>query len=167
MRGFRIVRCPAVVLWAALASVLAGCASQVVTTASGAPLARQVTASQHCGLTAPGLVYLTSVDQVRALSELPGQTINLSSLAAIDFSREHLLIVALGRRNTGGYGVTLAGSEQLGDELRLAMDVRSPAPDALVTQVITTPCTALAITASGWQTVTVHGEGLPAMSRRR
>lgn len=149
------------------ALLLAGCATQRQATASGAPLARQVTASEHCGLTAPGLVYLTSADEVRALSGLPGQAINLSSMAALDFSREHLLLVALGQRSTGGYGLTLAASEQLGDTLQLEMDVYRPAPDAMVTQVITTPCTALAVTASGWRTVTVHGEGLPTLSRSR
>lgn len=163
----RIVFPRAAVMVSLATFLLTGCATQREVTASGAPLARQVTASEHCGLTAPGLVYLASADEVRALSGLPAQTINLSALTALDFSREHLLLVALGQRSTGGHGLTLADSEQQGGTLQLEMDVHRPAPDAMVTQVMTTPCTALAVTASGWRTVTVHGEGLPTLSRSR
>lgn len=146
---------------------LGGCASHLAATESGAPLARQVTTSDHCGLTAPGVLYLSRADEVDALSSLPAQTLNLSPLARLDFSREHLVIVALGQKPTGGYGVTLLGSEQVGDELRLEVAATAPAPDSMVTQVLTTPCSVMAVTAEGWDEVTVFGKGLQTVSRSR
>lgn len=146
---------------------LAGCASHLESTGGGSPLARQVTASEHCGLTAPGLLYLTGVDQVQALAGLPEQTVSLASAAELDFSREHLAIVALGQQNTGGHGVTLVGSEQVGDELRLEVAVSRPQPGGMVTQVMTTPCTVLAVTANGWRELMVHGENMNPMRRSR
>lgn len=162
-----IVRARRCLVPLALVGMLGGCASHLEATESGAPLARQVTASDHCGLTSPGLLYLSEADQVAALTSLPAQTVNLSPLTELDFNREHLVIVSLGQKMTGGYGVTLRGSEQLGAELRLEMTLTSPAADGFVTQVLTTPCAVLAVTADGWDKVTVFGNGLQSMSRSR
>ncbi|MDX1457436.1 MAG: protease complex subunit PrcB family protein [Marinobacter sp.] len=141
-----------------------GCASQGD---MHGPLARQLTASDHCGLTAPGMLYLADKQELAKLANLPGQTMSLSSLAALDFSREHLVIVALGQKNTAGYGVTLSSARLDGDVLAMEMEVQAPPPGSMVAQVLTTPCAALAITSQGWSRLSATGEGLPAMSRER
>ena len=113
-------------------SLITGCAINRSATADGAPLARQVTESDHCGLTAPGLV-----------------------------------LVGLGQKTTGGYGLTLTSSEIVDDVLELAVKVRRPAADAMVTQALTTPCAVIAISPEEWEQLRVSGEGLGRFSRQR
>lgn len=150
-----------------LTLVLAGCAVNRSETAEGAPLARQVTQSDHCGLTAPGLVYVSSAQQVPMLAELPAQNLSLEPLRALDFEREHLVLVGLGQKPTGGYGVTLESSVIAGDTLQLRVSVRRPAPGSLVTQALTTPCAVIAISPEDWERLEVSGDGLGTMTRQR
>ncbi|MFO8140286.1 MAG: hypothetical protein R6T87_00005, partial [Marinobacter sp.] len=49
------------------ATLVTGCAINRSATADGAPLARQVTESDHCGLTAPGLVYISNASELDRL----------------------------------------------------------------------------------------------------
>ncbi|MEP6408011.1 MAG: hypothetical protein ABJ061_15960, partial [Marinobacter sp.] len=88
-------------------ALVAGCAINRSATADGAPLARQVTESDHCGLTAPGLVYVSNAEDLDKLAQLPTGNLALSMLRAIDFTQEHLVLVGLGQKTTGGYGLTL------------------------------------------------------------
>lgn len=132
-----------------------GCAVSQTTTQAGAPLARQITQSAHCGLVAPGNLHFKSRADVDRLAGVPGATLALAPLREIDFGREHLVLVALGRKPTGGYSVTLSGSRIVGKQLELAMDVREPAPGAMVSQALTTPCAVVAVTATGWDVIRV------------
>lgn len=165
---------PRTVLLALVAgTVLAGCAGKrsepetETETAKGAPLARQITTSDYCGLTAPGLVYLDSSKALQAFSSLNGQMISLASAAGLDFQREHLLVIALGRKPTGGYALTLNSAVLEGKKLALTAHVRTPSPDRVVTQALTTPCAVVAVTAKGWNGVEVRGNGLTPMTRSR
>lgn len=159
--------------------ILAGCAGKNVDSGQGVgtgknvetrqqvPLARQITASDYCGLTAPGLVYLDSLKALQAFRSLKGQMLSLDSASSLDFQREHLLVVAMGRKNTGGYGLTLADAAMEGATLAVTARVRVPAPDSMVTQALTTPCVVLAVKADGWDKVVVRGDGLTDMARTR
>lgn len=123
-----------------VATLLAsGCASSRSETAEGGPLARQITQSAHCGLTAPGHVHLASRDEVQRLEALPGRTLSLESLKTIEFEREHVVLAAIGQKPTGGYSVTLDSSEIRGGTLELKVRVTEPAPGTMVTQALTTP----------------------------
>ena len=157
------------VLTLGLAASLAACGSTppVLVNGNGAPLARQITAADHCGLTAPGLVYIDSQSDLAKFRRLPEQNLNLSTVNGLEFDREHLVVVGLGRKPTGGYGVTMTSFEMSGDTLTLAMLARDPAPKMKVPQVLTTPCAVVAVSASGWETLRITGEGLPDMSRSR
>jgi len=148
-------------------SLITGCAINRSATADGAPLARQVTESDHCGLTAPGLVYVSSAGDLDKLAQLPSGNLALSMLRAIDFNEEHLVLVSLGQKTTGGYGLTLTSSEIVDDVLELAVKVRRPAADAMVTQALTTPCAVIAISPEEWEQLRVSGEGLGRFSRQR
>ncbi|MDX1756493.1 MAG: protease complex subunit PrcB family protein [Marinobacter sp.] len=148
-------------------ALASACANQSEPQPVTASLARQVTASAHCGLSAPGMLYLSKADDLRRLTELPGQALSPSSLSGLDFSREHLVIVALGQKTTAGYGVSLDFARLSGDELRLEMVLQEPPAGAMVAQVLTTPCVAIAVTSRGWRRLTVAGDGLPSMSRHR
>jgi hypothetical protein len=146
---------------------VAGCAVNRSATAEGAPLARQVTESDHCGLAAPGLVYVSNAEELSRLSQLPSGKLALKQLRAIDFEREHLLLVSLGQKTTGGYGLTLQSAEIRDDVLELKMVVRRPPKGAMVTQALTTPCAVIAISPEEWEQVRVSGEGLGRFVRQR
>jgi len=145
----------------------AGCAANRSATAEGAPLARQVTESDHCGLTAPGLVYISEASDLGRLARLPAANLALSKLRAIDFEQEHLVLVGLGQKPTGGYGLTLTSAEIVDDQLQVAVKVRQPAPDSLVTQALTTPCAVIAVSPNDWEQLRVSGEGLDTFTRDR
>lgn len=147
--------------------VLTGCAANRSATPEGAPLARQLTQSDHCGLAAPGLVYLDNVAQVERLSGLPTRNLPLDSLTAVDFEREHLLLVSLGQKTTGGYGITLEDSVIRDGVLEVRVSVRQPAADAMVAQVLTTPCAVMAVTPANWKRLTVSGAGMETLTRER
>ncbi len=150
-----------------MAGLLVGCAANSSETPDGAPLARQLTQSDHCGLTAPGLVYLDNASQIDRLSGLPTRNLPLDSLKAVDFGREHLVLVSLGQKPTGGYGVTLDQSAIRDGTLELAVNVRQPAADAMVAQVLTTPCAVIAVAPDGWDELSVSGTGMKTLTRER
>ncbi len=133
----------------------AGCAVSQTETQSGAPLARQIAQSAHCGLVAPGHIHLASADEVDRLEALPGRMLPLASLRSVQFGREHVVLAALGQKPTGGFSITLAGAEIIDDELVLAVDIQEPAPGMMVSQALTTPCAAIAVTASGWDDIRI------------
>ncbi len=152
-----------------LAVLLAACSRTptITETSDGSALARQITAADHCGLTAPGLVHIENQSELAKFRELPQQNLNLPGAERFDFEREHLLVVGLGEKRTGGYSVTLTSYAMSGDELNLGVVVNEPDPKMMVPQVITTPCAVIAVSASGWQTLDVNGDGLTGMSVSR
>lgn len=154
-------------LCALVISLITGCAVNRSATADGAPLARQVTESDHCGLTAPGLVYVSTVGDLDKLAQLPSGNLALNMLRAIDFEQEHVVLVGLGQKATGGYGLTLQSSEIDDGTLELTLKLRRPAADAMVTQALTTPCAVIAISPNEWEQLRVSGEGLGSFSRQR
>ena len=140
--------------------LVAGCATSEpqVQTDEGAPLARQISQSSHCGLTAPGHVLLKSETDVGRLEGLQGRTLPLAPLRSVDFERERVVLAALGQKPTGGYSVTLVSSAIEDDTLELVVSIREPQPGMLVTQALTTPCAAIAVTASGWSDIRITPE---------
>lgn len=148
-------------------SLVAGCAVNRTATADGAPLARQVTESDHCGLTAPGLVYISDTSELDRLERLPSGNLSMNQLRALDLQQEHLVLVGLGQKSTGGYGVTLESAEIADDVLELTLKAREPAADAMVTQALTTPCAVIAVSPDDWQQLRVSGEGLDTITRDR
>jgi len=137
-----------------------GCTVNREVTGDGAPLARQMTASDQCGLGSEGLTYLSEAEGLAQLAGWPMQNLSMTPLRALDFTREHILIVGLGQKPTGGFGLTLANSKIVDDTLRLTVFLRSPPADAVVSQALTTPCAVLAISPDHWQSLEVTGNGL-------
>lgn len=148
-------------------TLVTGCSVNRSATASGAPLARQVTESDHCGLTAPGLVYISNASELDRLRRLPSGNLSINQLRAIDLEREHLVLVGLGQKPTGGYGLTLRSAEIVDGVLELTLNARKPPQDAMVTQALTTPCAVIAITPEDWKQLRVSGEGLDTVTRQR
>lgn len=58
---------------------------------------------------------------------------------AVDFTRETVILVALGRRSSGGYGVHVDAVTRSGDGAVVRYTATSPAPDCMTTQALTSP----------------------------
>jgi hypothetical protein len=148
-----------------VASVLVACAGSADLTESGAPLARQLTQSDHCGLTTPGIVMIAERSEVDTLKSLPAGHLALEPLRQVDFANEYLVLVGLGQKPTSGYGITLAGSRIRGGQLQIAVTVREPGKGVMLAQVLTTPCAVVAVSDEGWRSLKVSGEGYPVVTR--
>jgi hypothetical protein len=72
---------------------------------------------------------------------------------SVDFSKEAVVFVFGGMRNTGGYSVDVRGARVEGDALILDAVVQGPPPGAIVTQVITYPYAVVAVTPRGFRKV--------------
>lgn len=143
--------------------LLNACTTKYSSTADGAPLARQITASDQCGVGSQGLSYLESRDDLSRLEDWSMQNLSMKPLNELDFNREHVLIVGMGQKPTGGFGLTLASSQIKDDVFRLTMFLRRPPADAVVSQALTTPCAVLAITPDHWDSLEVRGNGLETL----
>lgn len=97
------------------------------------------------------------------INDWPLQNLSMKPLRGLDFAREHILIVGLGQKPTGGFGLTLANSRISERTLKLSMILRRPPADAMVTQALTTPCAVLAVTPDHWKSLEVSGNGLETL----
>lgn len=70
-----------------------------------------------------------------------------------------LLLIAMGRKPTTGFGLTLSAVEKAGDTLKLRVSTRTPAPGMVRAQMITEPCLVVSVPREGWQQITVSGVG--------
>ncbi|MCG8517998.1 MAG: protease complex subunit PrcB family protein [Pseudomonadales bacterium] len=154
-------------LGVALAGLLGGCALSEDSVAVNTSPAQEVAASLHCGLTAPGAVLVQSREDLQRLASVPGMNLDLGSLPTENLKQQPLVVVSQGQKPTAGYSVSLKAAGLNGDRLLLAMAISEPRADAMVAQVLTTPCVVVAVTAEGWQTLTVEGQGLPEITRQR
>ncbi len=64
---------------------------------------------------------------------------------AVDFSKEMVVGVFLGSRNTGGYSVEILSATVEQDALTVRYRQRTPAPDAITAQIITMPFHVVAV----------------------
>jgi hypothetical protein len=66
---------------------------------------------------------------------------------AVDFSRETLVLVEMGRKPTGGYFLELKSTKArvLDDSAQVELVWNVPAPGAMVTQALTSPCILIAL----------------------
>jgi len=74
----------------------------------------------------------------------------------VDFSKEAVVFVFAGMRNTGGYSVDVRGAKVEGDTLVLDAVVQGPPAGAIVTQVITYPYAVVAVTPRAFRSVRWH-----------
>lgn len=106
--------------------------------------------SQHCNVEEPQALWINSQIQLQSLfAELRKNIISKQAAQppVIDFSQYAGLLVAMGRKNTGGYGLELIDNKAgvSDDVLQLAVQWREPAPGMIVTQALTSPCLLLKV----------------------
>lgn len=116
----------------------------------------------------PGVQWLsTAQDYQSFLRRLQGGTLGMPplSLGGIDFSREAVLLIGMGRQPTAGYGLTLGAHAARLEGATLVVTVNriEPDPGAITAQVVTQPCLLLRVTRDGYAAVRVidqHGHQL-------
>lgn len=76
---------------------------------------------------------------------------------AVDFSRSGVILVAMGQRPTAGYAISLAEprAEVRDGVATLVVTLEEPAPDAMLAQVITSPCLLVSLPREGLREVRV------------
>lgn len=137
---------------AALWLALAGCAQTTGDAMENTTAPIRVLASQdQCGaLHRPAARWIASASEWRQLhAQVNNQWMNPPPPPAVDFSRDGVLVVAMGQRSSGGYGLTLAEpSASVRDGvLTVRVDWREAAPDRHQTQALTNPCLLLKLPA--------------------
>lgn len=60
-------------------------------------------------------------------------------LPAIDFSKDQVVVAALGSRPSSGYVISIAGASRAGDAITVRVESRSPGPGCGVLTVMTYP----------------------------
>jgi len=139
-----------------LAVSLAACTSVAMDRGAVSEV-RQITQSDHCGLTGPGVVYVDSADDLEPLLGVPGQHLSIRLIREVDLASEHLVFVTLGQKSTAGYGIALEKARFSGSTLSLDMVTRKPGQGMIVAQVITSPCAVVAVPGVEWQRLEVSG----------
>jgi len=76
-----------------------------------------------------------------------------SEMPSIDFSREAVVFLFAGTRNTGGYAVEPRSVSVEGETLIVDAGVKGPPRDAMVTQVITSPYAVIAVDSRNFKDV--------------
>ncbi len=115
---------------------------------------------QQCGrqAAAPALSRIADAQALAALARRVGRPFSLSEEP--DFERRIVLLVEMGMRPTTGYGLALAGPvvavKRSSAELTLAW--RRPAPDAMLAQMVTSPCLLLSLPPAGYDRVEVFDD---------
>lgn len=74
----------------------------------------------------------------------------------VDFSKEAVVFLFAGMRNTGGYSIEARGATVEGDVLVIDAVVNGPPPGAITTQVITYPYAVISVTPRGFRSVRWH-----------
>ncbi|MEX2488744.1 MAG: protease complex subunit PrcB family protein [Pseudomonadales bacterium] len=139
------------ILLLAACLIITGCAKTASPTEADAPTVQIVTRSAHCESRQAGARLLVGISEA---SEALGKSVETN----IDPNRAALILVSLGTRPTPGYQVTLQSSRHKpdADTYRLPIAYEEPAEDAIMAQVITTPCALLAVDRTpGIHTLTV------------
>ena len=95
----------------------------------------------------------------RAWSEAHANLLQPPPLPEVDFTRERVVAIFLGSRPTGGHGVSVENVSQLGGELFVDVNVTEPAPDAIVTQALTSPWTMVRVLRGGFDYAWVRDAG--------
>ena len=76
----------------------------------------------------------------------------------IDFDANDLVIVALGEQSTGGYSITIESIQLQGGELAVTGKASAPGPDAITTQALTYPYSAVLIANTSADLIVTHLE---------
>lgn len=139
------------------ALISGGCA----TTTAPQPLpARQIYADGLCGRTETDAAarWIADASELEIVRRQFGQyRLGPPTLPAVDFRRRGVLLVLMGRRATAGYALALASEQaHLKDGVAtVALDWQRPGEDAILAQVLTSPCVMITLPRHGLERIDV------------
>ncbi|NMQ21212.1 protease complex subunit PrcB family protein [Candidatus Competibacter phosphatis] len=142
---------------AALA-LLSGCAQTGAGEETALPVESLYGGSQCGGLERPIVIWIANAAAWRSWhGRIVSPQMSLPSPPMVDFSREGVLLVAMGTRPSAGYGLSLAGESATVRDgvLSVRVDWREPPPGYRQAQVVTSPCLALKVPAVPFARITV------------
>jgi PrcB C-terminal len=136
MRG-RGVLFTGIILLAACGGTTAGATGTLLESPAAPPTARWY---DGCGFkTAAREVIRSDADWRIAWAKLFACRGPAPELPVLDFSREMVLVAALGQRNTGGFAVRIDGATVSDGVLRVQVVETRPGPGCVTTQALTYP----------------------------
>lgn len=144
-----LISTPAVALITALALVVPGC-NQPAPTSASPPNAANVTSTQQqpytrimsaptSGFTEGENLVLRNDSDLAAAWKTVHAGIPGNPAPTVDLSRNMVVLLALGQRNTGGYTVRFDSLTSEGSGAVVHYTVTSPGPGCMTTQMITSP----------------------------
>ncbi len=115
--------------------------------------------SDQCGgLERSAVIWIASAGEWRSwYGRVASPKVNPPSPPTVDFSREGVLLVAMGARPSAGYGLSLAGEPATVRDgvLSVRVDWREPPPGYRQAQVMSSPCLLLKVPAAPFARITV------------
>ena len=106
--------------------------------------------AQAVGFDAPAFRLVTDQDELLALwNQAHGSQLDVPPVPEVSFGRETVLAVFQGQQPTGGYGIEVLDVVVDDAELFVNMQFAEPAPDAIVTQALTSPWTFVRVLRGG------------------
>jgi hypothetical protein len=118
--------------------------------------------SQQCNIAQPQAQWISTQSQLQSLfKELRKHILSDQAMPpAIDFSQFGGVLVAMGRKNTGGYGLTLIDEGALLDNgvLQFTLQWQQPKPGMIVTQALTSPCLLIKVTKGNYQRIEIKDQ---------
>ena len=142
---------------AALA-LLSGCAQTGAGEEVTLPVDALYGGSQCGGLERPIVIWIAGAAAWRSWhGRIVSPRMSLPSPPMVDFSREGVLLVAMGTRPSAGYSLSLAGALATVRDgvLLVRVDWREPPPGYRQAQIVTSPCLVLKVPAVPFARITV------------
>ena len=140
---------------AALA-LISGCAQTGAGEEATLPVDALYSGSQCGDLERPTTVWIASAAAWRSWhGRIVSPRMSLPSPPMVDFSREGVLLVAMGTRPSAGYGLSLAGASATDGVLSVRVNWREPLPGYRQAPVVIRPCLVLKVPAVPFARITV------------
>ena len=110
----------------------------------------------------PSVTLVAGSDQLkRILSAVKGRMIGPSPPAPlVDFDAEHVVDIQMGQKLTGGYGIELVEPHATLNDGEALIRLRwiEPAPGAIVTQILTSPCLIISLPKGAYEEIAITDE---------
>jgi len=110
----------------------------------------------------PSVILVANPDQLkRILIESKGRMLGQSPpTPAVDFDTEHVVTIQMGQKPTGGFGIELADPyARVGaGEALIRLRWNEPAPGAIVTQILTSPCLIISLPKGAYEKIAITDE---------
>ncbi|MFD2890617.1 protease complex subunit PrcB family protein [Flavobacterium chuncheonense] len=84
-------------------------------------------------------------DLAEAISKLPIEESDYDKLLNVNFKENNVLILHLGQKNTGGYGIEVEDIQNKNNVITVFYKIVKPKPGEMVTMALTNPFTVAAI----------------------